>query len=220
MKQKRITQSDYINDGRSFEPFIRESNVLLRNDEYIVIHLDGVHFTNKYFRGFSQKERCDIFKSLVNSTKELCKYLTSTRVAYVCGDEVSVILQGDLVKENYNNRIQKLCSIASSFLSVKLIQELKKLNNIHFDDFLSNCYFAGKIYNIPNSYINDYLKWRLAGCKKLIFDKHKEFDKCDDWEKYGSIITYDDNVWNDKSMDFRQYKFQKSPQCEYFNIKQ
>lgn len=220
MRQKIITQSNYINDGRIFETFIRESSILLRNDEYIVIHLDGVHFTSKYFRSFSQEERYYIFKSLVNATKELCKYFTSTRVAYVCGDEVSVILQGDLVKENYNNRIQKLCSIASGFLSVKLIQELKKLNNTHFDDFLCNCYFAGKTYNIPNSYVNDYLKWRLAGCKKLIFDKHKEFDKCDDWEKYGSIITYDDNVWNDKSMDFRQYKFQKSPQCEYFKIKQ
>ena len=218
MEQKKITQKDYIVDGKEFEPFIRESDVLLRNDEYIVIHLDGVHFTSGFFRNFPKEKKKKVFDCLVNATKTMCNYFKSSRVAYVYGDEVSIILQGDLVKENYNNRIQKLCSIVSGFLSVKLIEELNKINDAAFSEFINNCFFAAKTYNIPFHLVNDYLKWRLVGCKKLIFDKKLDFNKCESWEQYGAIITYDNNVWVSENIDFRQFKFQKSPQSEYFRI--
>ena len=36
--------------GHQFEFYIRESDARLRTDENIIIHLDGVDFTHKYYR--------------------------------------------------------------------------------------------------------------------------------------------------------------------------
>lgn len=55
--QKRITQADYIREGIKFETYIRESDVRLRSDEYIVIHLDGVKFTGNYYKKYSNDDK-------------------------------------------------------------------------------------------------------------------------------------------------------------------
>ena len=66
--------------------------------------------------------------------------------------------------------------------------------------------------------VNDYFKWRLMGCKKLIFDKKEQFDKCEDWEKFGHLIIFD-NDWKVISIDFYNDKLVKTPQSEYFKLK-
>lgn len=48
--QKKITQFEYTKSGEKFFPLIRESDIILRSDEYIVIHLDGVKFTSRYLK--------------------------------------------------------------------------------------------------------------------------------------------------------------------------
>ena len=64
--QKKITQGDYIREGVNFETYIRESDVILRSDEYIIVHLDGVKFTSKYYKMFSKEDKKKIIESLEN----------------------------------------------------------------------------------------------------------------------------------------------------------
>ena len=53
-KQKEITQKQYVGIGKNFDYYIRESDICLRTDECIVIHLDGIGFTHKYYNKFSE----------------------------------------------------------------------------------------------------------------------------------------------------------------------
>ncbi len=219
MGQKYITQKDYIRAGEKFEPYIRETNRLLRNDEYIVMHLDGVKFTSKYLKSYDSNVKKQFFDCLVSSAIELCDYFQGSRIAYVYGDEVSIILAGDAIKNNYNNRIQKLCSISSGFLSLKLAEKLSGTNNPVFNKLLGNCFFSSKVYNIPFEFVDDYMHWRLMGCKKLIFDKRQNFENCAEWERFGALILNENNQWVTQNIDFAQSHFKRSPQSEYFTLK-
>ena len=48
-KQKNISQYQFCKTAESFEFYIRERDICLRTDEYIIVHLDGVDFTHKYY---------------------------------------------------------------------------------------------------------------------------------------------------------------------------
>ena len=217
---KKVSQFDYNKLGEKFFPLIRETDFSLKSNEYIVIHLDGVKFTSRYLKTIDKSIKKQVFECLTNAAIELCKYFKGSRVAYVYGDEVSVLIQGDLVKENFHNRIQKLCSIASGFLSVNFLNQLiardiKELST----DFKANCFFAARIHNLPNDIVTDYFKWRLIGCKKQIFDRNGQFDTCEDWEKFGHLITFDGMNWNVVPIDFSNRKLIKEPQSEYYKVK-
>lgn len=215
--QKRITQWDYIREGVKFETFIRESDMILRSDEYIIVHLDGVKFTGKYYNKFSKENKKKVVEALANVAKRLCEVYSSTRIAYVYGDEISIILEGAKVQTNYHNRIQKLCSCIASQTSIYFQQELFKIHNGVFDELIQNCIFACKTYNLPKALIDSYMKWRLNCCKKMIFDRHEEFDNMEDWEKYGFLLTKKSN-WNKRSIDFALKKFQNQPQNNFFEL--
>lgn len=215
--QKRVTQENYIREGLKFETYIRESDIILRSDEYIIVHLDGVKFTGKYYKRFSKESKEKVVVALANVAKKLCELYSSTRIAYVYGDEISIIFDGVEVQTNYYNRIQKLCSCIASQTSIYFQQELFKINNGDFDELIQNSIFACKTYNLPKSLIDPYMKWRLNGCKKMIFDRDAKFDSMEDWEKYGFLLTKK-NGWNKKSIDFSSKKFRKEPQNEFFEL--
>lgn len=81
--QKRITQADYIREGVKFDSYIRESDLRLHTDEYVVVHLDGVKFTGKYYRAFSRQEKKQVVEALANVAKSLCDKYSSARIGYV-----------------------------------------------------------------------------------------------------------------------------------------
>lgn len=215
--QKRITQEDYIREGVKFETYIRESDMILRSDEYIIVHLDGVKFTGKYYKNLSKEDKKKVVVALANVAKKLCEVYSSARIAYVYGDEISIILDGAEVKTNYHNRIQKLCSCIASQTSIYFQQELYQINNRAFDKLIQNSIFACKTYNLPNKLIDTYLKWRLMGCKKIIYDRLGKFDDMENWEKYGILLT-NKSSWTMMSVDFSYQKIQKEPQNEFFKL--
>ena len=138
----------------------------------------------------------------------LCIKFSSARISYVYGDEISIILDGLDVKVNYHNRIQKLCSCISSQTTILFFNELQKLNKPQFTDLMQNCIFACKVYNLPNELIDPYMKWRLHACEKMIHDRHEQLNNKKDWEKFGFLITKEDD-WSIRSVDFSSKKFQK-----------
>lgn len=71
-KQKIISQNDYERAGKKFELYIRESDLLLRSDEYIVVHLDGVKFTGQKCKNLSATCKKYVFDSLTQTAINLC----------------------------------------------------------------------------------------------------------------------------------------------------
>ena len=216
--QKEITQKQYVGIGKNFDYYIRESDICLRTDECIVIHLDGIGFTHKYYNKFSEDIKHRIVKALADSSFKICNDITSIRIAYAFSDEVSFILDGQDIQSNMNNRINKLISLFTSKLTLYFNKELIELNEKELESFINNAFFSAKAFNLPSSKVEDYLKWRLLGCKKLIFDKKLNFDNCKPCEKYGYIITKKDS-WHIETIDFANSKIKKEPQNIFFQIR-
>ncbi len=221
-KQKIISQSDYERAGKKFELYIRESDLLLRSDEYIVVHLDGVKFTGQKCKNLSATCKKYVFDSLTQTAINLCNKFKSARIAYVAGDEISILLDGSAVKENYHNRVQKIISLFVSSATLLFNIELRKYNGKdkgQLNIFLNDGLFAAKAYNINSEMINDYFKWRLLSCKKLIFDRREKFEEKADWEKYGALITSQNGKWTADRVDFEKSKLCKQPQDEHYILK-
>lgn len=221
-KQKIISQNDYERAGDKFELYIRESDLLLRSDEYIVVHLDGVKFTSQKCKHLSAVNKRYVFECLTQSAISLCNKFKSARIAYVAGDEISILLDGSCVKENYYNRVQKIVSLFVSAATLFFNIELRKFNDIdkeQLNDFVNDGLFAAKTFNITSEMVNDYFKWRLLSCKKLIFDRREKYDDKADWEKYGALITFQRGEWVAEKVDFGKGKLCKQPQDEHYLLK-
>ena len=107
-KQKNISQYQFCKTAESFEFYIRESDICLRTDEYIIVHLDGVDFTHKYYRQYNSEIKGRVVNAIAESAKEICSKISSIKIAYACSDEVTFILDGKDILSNNNNRLNKI----------------------------------------------------------------------------------------------------------------
>lgn len=218
-QQKKISQYDYQNTIKPFEQFIREKDIRLRTDEYIILHFDGVGMTKKYLSRMASSDKKVFAECLLKTAQTLCSHFKSTRIAYVYNDEISLLLEGQDVINNYHNRVQKLVSIASAKASIELFKCLKINEHIALlKEMESSCLFAVKCYNLPQHLVNDYFKARLLSCKKSIFDRKGNFEEKESWEKFGYLITYQSPAWKDECIDFSRMKLTKKPQDEYYSL--
>ena len=218
-KQKKISQYDYLNAIKPFEPYIREADIRLRTDEYIILHFDGVDMTRKHLRRMNSSEKEVFSDCLLQTTKKLCEYFKGTRLAYTCNDEISLLLAGSDIEKNHHNRIQKLTSIASAKASIELLLCLQQNEKFEIlKEMQSSCMFAVKCYNLPQCLVNDYFKTRLLSCKKSTFDRHENFEEKAKWEKFGFLITQQSSVWIEESVDFSHMKLTKKPQDEFYTL--
>lgn len=218
--QKKITQSDYLKAVEPFEHYIRETDFRLKTDEYIVLHFDGVGMTKKYLGHMTTSDKKIFSECLLHTAQALCVYFKSTRLAYACNDEISLLLTGQEIKDNYHNRIQKLISIAAAKASTELLKQLQLNEQIKkLKEMQNDCLFAVKCYNLPPNLINEYFKTRLLSCKKSIFDHWEKFEQKEVWERFGYLITYQDTNWQSQSVDFSEMKLIKKPQEEHYSLK-
>lgn len=97
----------------------------------------------------------------------------SVSTIYTCSDEVSLIIpkSSDVI---YSGRIQKICSVLASFLSVKFLQHLTKLCTAEkqmyierksWDQIQKNLeegvLFDARVFNLPSDeHVVDYILWR------------------------------------------------------------
>lgn len=216
-RQKKITQYDYKNEEKQFEKYIRESDFRLKTDESIIVHLDGVGFTRKYYKQLDAENKKAVIKAIADSALKICSEISSVRIAYAFCDEVSFVLDGEDIQANEHNRMNKIMSKFTSMLTLYFYKALKTLAIPETNDLAEHAVFSGKTYNLPSSYVEKYLKWRLTGCKKLIFDRNENYEAKEDWEKYGYIITKQAE-WNYKNVDFENKKIKKFPLNEFFQV--
>ena len=155
----------------------------------------------------------------MQTAKKLCEYFKSTRLAYACNDEISLLLAGSDIENNHHNRIQKLVSIAAAKASIEFLISLQQNENIEIlKEMQVSCLFAVKCYNLPQHLVNDYFKTRLLSCKKSIYDHHNSLEEKEPWEKYGYLITKQSSDWKIDSIDFSKMKLTKKPQDEFYTL--
>ncbi|MDE6284447.1 MAG: tRNA(His) guanylyltransferase Thg1 family protein [Bacilli bacterium] len=220
MEQKSVTQHDYNVAEEEFKYYIRESDYLLRNDESIIVHIDGANFS-KHTNKLSNDNKRLIFQLLVATAKSVIKEFRGAKLGYVCCDEISILLDGKYIEFNDSNRIQKILSRSVSLTTLifnQLLYELERKEKEQLSDFVGHTTFSAKCYNLPIRQVNNYFKWRLLACKKAIFDKHEKYEKQEDWKKYGTVLLFDKNDWEEKSVDFETKKFYRQPQNDYYQL--
>ena len=220
MRQKYITQTQFKEADKKFETYKKNTDVVLNADEYIVVHIDGIKFTSKYLKNLPKDFKEKVFNVLVDTAIKLCNEIKSVKVSYVCSDEISLLMDGKNIAENYNNRIQKITSRISSIATATFYKELSELddkNNV-LAELKDRGFFAVKCFNIPESLVDDYFQVRLMGCKKCIFDRSESFNKQPKWEKYGTLITKEEGKWRKNIVDFQGMQLTKTQQNGYFNL--
>ena len=218
-KQEFITQKQFKEADKIFEKYKNNTDIVLNENEYIVVHIDGIKFTSKYLKNLPNDFKEKVFNVLVDTAIKLCNEIKSVKVSYVCSDEISLLLDGKNIADNYNNRIQKITSIISSIATATFYKELSKLddkNNV-LNELKNRSFFAVKCFNIPESLVNDYFQVRLMGCKKYIFDCRKNFNEQPDWKKFGALITKEEE-WRKKIVDFQTMQLTRTSQNGYFNL--
>lgn len=213
-----ITQKAFQKMGVEFDYYIRESDTRLRTDENIIIHLDGVDFTHKYYRQLSADTKKAVVKALVTASQKICESVSSVGIAYCFSDEVSFVLLGKDIDANEHNRIGKLLSKFASLLTLYFHLELEKMGKKELAELMKNGIFSAKIFNLPKAMVDSYLKWRQQACQKLICDRKENPMEKSNEERFGYLIKMQDAKWQEVSVDFSNVKFTMNPQGPYINI--
>lgn len=193
-----------------FSKLIEITNVKIETNEYIVVHLDGIKFTRKYFNKFALDVRRDAVKALCVAVKHICREMPNIVLAYVFSDEVSIIIDANKIISKDDFRLCKLVSKLASVLTLYFHIQIEKLSHSEIIELKERCFFSAKAFSVSEGRVEKYLKWRLCACQKLIFDKKEDFDVKDDWEKYGYLLSKKRD-WNPESLDFaRNYSLGKT----------
>lgn len=156
-----------------FNIYERETDIILRTDELIVMRFDGIDFTKKNLRKFSNEEYLAYNRVIELCIFDLFLMHPNIKVGYFGVDEISLILCGRSVIENYDNRLQKLISILSSEITMLFHKHKKKLSEkitIKYSSFFDSGTYAGKVYNLPKDRMNEYLRWRQEATKGFTSD--------------------------------------------------
>lgn len=220
MDIQTTNSSGYENAMKPFEQYIRETDCILRSDEYILVHLDGLRMTKKYLRKMDEAERQTFSSCLLSTAMNLCNKTDSALIAYTCNDEIVLLLAGDGLGKNYHNRIQKLCSILAAKASVEMYRQLSADTNTQTEVFgrlKDDCVFAAKCFNLPKNSVGDYFKTRLLACK-MSAEHKKDSQPRKEWEEFGYLITYSGGVWGCQSVDFGDKSFVRQPQDAHITL--
>ena len=153
------------------------SNIKLTNRSVVILRLDmrcGHIFTKGFVRPFD-----DVFiKSMQDTAKYLCENIQNVVMSYQQSDEISLVLvdYDSIVKKPwFDNRIQKLCSIAASMATLAFNRKfvwhraecLGSINgndlkqyNIYSSSVKRGATFDCRAFNLPKDEVANYMYWR------------------------------------------------------------
>lgn len=193
-----------------FSKLIETTDIKIKTNGYIVVHLDGIKFTRKYFNKFALDVRRDAVKALCAAVNHICREMSNIVLAYVFSDEVSLIIDANKTISKDDFRLCKLVSKLASVLTLYFHIQIEKLSHAEIKQLEKRCFFSAKAFSVTESKVEKYLKWRLCACQKLIFDKKEDFDVKEDWEKYGYLLSKKRD-WDPESLDFaRNYSLENT----------
>lgn len=140
----------------------------LPSDSPIILRLDGhafSKFTSHFCRPFDQR----IHDAMIAASTDLLAYFASATLAYTHSDEITLVFPEGV--QSFNERIQKLSSLAASYCSVRFNSHLAaslaanpepKVKDSAFG-CLGTAHFDARFYAVPN--IEEALNCVLWRCR-------------------------------------------------------
>lgn len=212
------------------------SDIRLMPKSPVMLMLDGRSFS-KYCKKF-EKPYSKKFISMMNDVASyLCNNISNAVFAYVQSDEISIFIsdEGEKTDAWFGNRVQKLCSIASSMAS-------SKFNQLAFSQIVSDsenkdeiierikdmklAEFDCKAWSLPNvDTVYEHFLWRQRDCirnsKQMLsqyyFSHNKLQNKTAD-EQVEMVKNEFGKDWNDFERWAKYgrfiYKSEKTIQCD------
>lgn len=148
------------------------TNYTLTKRMPIVIRVDGRAF-HTVTKGFD-KPYDDNFIDIMNYVAcYLLENLSGAKIAYVESDEISIVLCPYDTFETepmFDNRIQKLASVAASMATFAFMRHLAE-NNLAYERIFHltenrTITFDARVYPIPREDVDNYLLWRQQDSKR------------------------------------------------------
>ncbi|KAJ6235659.1 hypothetical protein M0813_28492 [Anaeramoeba flamelloides] len=156
--------------GDRMKGYEREYEMLIPKKSYIVIRLDGHHFS-KFTKQFRKPFDPIIKEAMIESSKELLTEFTGS-TAYTVSDEITLIIPPVANEESnhpYNGRSQKLGSLCAgkvtSVFNLSVASNISQLGNEEKEkrilDSLKGCFFDARTFEIqdPSEVLNNII-WR------------------------------------------------------------
>lgn len=131
------------------------SDSSLPSDSPIVLRLDGhtfSRFTSHFCRPFDQR----IHDAMIATSTDLLKFFPAATVAYTQSDEITLIFPTGV--QSFNDRVQKLSSLAASYCSVRFNAHLAaflaanpepKVKDSAFNK-LGHAHFDARFFAVPS----------------------------------------------------------------------
>ena len=118
----------------------------------IILRLDGhgfSKFTAHFARPFDQR----IHDAMVSTCSDLLSHFPSATLAYTQSDEITLVFPSGI--GSFNNRVQKIVSLAASFTSVRFNMHLssavlKSPEPTVKEGVLGMAYFDGRLFSVPS----------------------------------------------------------------------
>lgn len=128
----------------------------------VIVKADGKNFSKYTKKNNFKKPFDDVFSdAMSNAMKDTASNIEGCIFSYTQSDEITFILRNDqslISSPWFDNRIQKICSIVSSIISVA------------FNDYINNssrAYFDTRVFAVPTIYeAENYIHWRQNDCVK------------------------------------------------------
>lgn len=196
-----------------------------------IIRCDGKAFhtlTKKCIRPYDT----DIVECMEAAAKELCKQISSAKLAYVQSDEISILVtpyEELNTQPWFDGNIQKIVSIASSIASTQFTKKSIELKNV-FDKnqvLYCNAYekfgnqpglFDARVFVLPENDVNNIFYWRQKDAERNSIQmlasslySHKELDGkvCKELKE---MCTKKNRPWESEPTAFKRgFCIKKSP---------
>lgn len=141
----------------------------IKEDECLLVRLDGKGLTSR-FKDKGEFFLSDFHLAMKRVLENIKKYCSFVRFAYSFKDEISFIIDKDLIQKNkdYANRIEKILPLISGYVSAMFSQYIpKRLKNIPTEAFA----FDARIIILPKEKLKDYFHSRQAFAMAAFIDR-------------------------------------------------
>ena len=206
-----------------------------------IIRADGKAF-HTYTKGFKRPWDESIRNAMSEAACALVEDIQGAEFAYYQSDEISVLLNDYkrfTSQSWFDKSVQKMVSVAASIATAAFNRAMWK--DPLAPSVNKMAYFDARVFVLPREEVNNYFWWRqmdairnsvsglaqanfshkeLQGCSVnkmlgMLERKGISWEKCEDWQKYGMMVTHDEDVGPMRSIMTggpARFKFKDNPE--------
>jgi len=155
--------------GERMKKYEESTNFRIIPRTPVMIRIDGKKFSNLTKRLKLEKPYDQIFAAwMTETTRRVCDEMQGCVLGYTQSDEITFVVRTDQTDDTvpwFDNRIQKMVSIAASVASVEFNYQLWAALDEHAEDYRAN--FDCRVWPMPSmTEVVNNLIWRQRDCTK------------------------------------------------------